>query len=88
MLTPGHPGHPRPGRFGLLPCRERAGKSFHVSPYYFARFICDMPFRVGQGVLFGELPVHGGSGCCLTSPPAVPAMPCKARSCFLQSPRS
>lgn len=35
------------------PGRERAGKSYHVLPYYLARFICDMPLRVGQGLLFG-----------------------------------
>ncbi|KAL4425753.1 hypothetical protein ABPG75_009769 [Micractinium tetrahymenae] len=35
--------------------RERAGKSYHVLPYYLARFICDMPLRVGQGLLFGVI---------------------------------
>lgn len=34
--------------------RERASKSYHVLPYYLARFICDIPLRVGQGLLFGE----------------------------------
>jgi len=33
--------------------RERASKMYHVMPYYVARFICDMPTRVGQGLLFG-----------------------------------
>lgn len=33
--------------------RERASKMYHVLPYYFARFICDVPARVGQGLLFG-----------------------------------
>lgn len=33
--------------------RERASKMYHVLPYYFARFICDIPTRVGQGLLFG-----------------------------------
>lgn len=33
--------------------RERAGKMYHVLPYYLARFICDIPLRVGQGLLFG-----------------------------------
>ena len=33
--------------------RERASKSYHCLPYYLARFICDMPLRLGQGVLFG-----------------------------------
>lgn len=33
--------------------RERSSKSYHVLPYYLARFICDMPLRVGQGLLFG-----------------------------------
>lgn len=33
--------------------RERASKSYHVLPYYLARFICDIPLRVGQGLLFG-----------------------------------
>jgi ABC-type multidrug transport system ATPase subunit/ABC-type multidrug transport system permease subunit len=33
--------------------RERAGKMYHVFPYYLARFICDIPLRVGQGLLFG-----------------------------------
>lgn len=33
--------------------RERASKMYHVLPYYCARFICDMPVRVGQGLLFG-----------------------------------
>ena len=33
--------------------RERASKMYHVLPYYVARFICDMPTRVGQGLLFG-----------------------------------
>lgn len=28
--------------------RERASKMYHVLPYYVARFICDMPTRVGQ----------------------------------------
>jgi hypothetical protein len=36
--------------------RERASKSYHVLPYYLARFICDMPLRVGQGLLFGGWP--------------------------------
>ena len=35
--------------------RERASKSYHVLPYYVARFICDMPLRVGQGLLFGSI---------------------------------
>lgn len=35
--------------------RERASKMYHVMPYYFARFICDIPLRVGQGVLFGVI---------------------------------
>lgn len=35
--------------------RERAGKAYHVAPYYVARFICDMPLRVGQGLLFGVI---------------------------------
>lgn len=35
--------------------RERAGKSYHVLPYYLARLICDMPLRVGQGLLFGVI---------------------------------
>ena len=34
--------------------RERAGKAYRVLPYYVARFICDMPLRVAQGLLFGE----------------------------------
>lgn len=33
--------------------RERAGKMYHVLPYYLARFVADMPLRVGQGLLFG-----------------------------------
>jgi ABC-type multidrug transport system ATPase subunit/ABC-type multidrug transport system permease subunit len=33
--------------------RERASKMYHVLPYYCARFICDIPIRVGQGLLFG-----------------------------------
>lgn len=33
--------------------RERASKMYHVMPYYLARFICDIPVRVGQGLLFG-----------------------------------
>ncbi|KAG7673347.1 hypothetical protein Ndes2526B_g03213 [Nannochloris sp. 'desiccata'] len=33
--------------------RERSGKMYHVFPYYIARFICDIPLRVGQGLLFG-----------------------------------
>ena len=33
--------------------RERASKMYHLLPYYFARFICDIPARVGQGLLFG-----------------------------------
>jgi hypothetical protein len=33
--------------------RERAGKSYHVLPYYLARFIVDVPLLVGQGILFG-----------------------------------
>jgi ABC-type multidrug transport system ATPase subunit/ABC-type multidrug transport system permease subunit len=33
--------------------RERASKMYHVLPYYIARFICDIPTRVGQGLLFG-----------------------------------
>lgn len=28
--------------------RERASKSYRVLPYYVARFICDMPLRVGR----------------------------------------
>ncbi|EFN55090.1 hypothetical protein CHLNCDRAFT_134988 [Chlorella variabilis] len=35
--------------------RERSSKSYHVLPYYLARFICDMPLRVGQGLLFGSI---------------------------------
>lgn len=35
--------------------RERAGKAYHVLPYYLARFITDMPLRVGQGLLFGTI---------------------------------
>ena len=35
--------------------RERASKMYHVLPYYCARFICDIPLRVGQGVLFGVI---------------------------------
>lgn len=35
--------------------RERAGKAYHVLPYYLARFICDIPLRVGQGLLFGVI---------------------------------
>ncbi|KAL4437525.1 hypothetical protein ABPG77_003506 [Micractinium sp. CCAP 211/92] len=35
--------------------RERASKSYRVLPYYVARFICDMPLRVGQGLLFGTI---------------------------------
>ncbi|KAL4452063.1 hypothetical protein ABPG75_007725 [Micractinium tetrahymenae] len=35
--------------------RERASKSYRVLPYYVARFICDMPLRVGQGLLFGSI---------------------------------
>jgi ABC-type multidrug transport system ATPase subunit len=31
--------------------RERSGKMYHVLPYYCARFICDIPLRVGQGLL-------------------------------------
>ncbi len=34
--------------------RERAGKAYHVLPYYLARSICDLPVRVGQGLLFGK----------------------------------
>ncbi|GAB4813264.1 hypothetical protein N2152v2_000310 [Parachlorella kessleri] len=41
-----------PSEAGIIN-RERAGKAYHVLPYYLARFICDMPIRVGQGVLFG-----------------------------------
>ncbi len=33
--------------------RERASKMYHLLPYYMARFVCDIPLRVGQGVLFG-----------------------------------
>jgi hypothetical protein len=33
--------------------RERASKSYRVLPYYLSRFICDIPLRVGQGLLFG-----------------------------------
>jgi len=33
--------------------RERASKMYHLLPYYLARFICDIPARVGQGLLFG-----------------------------------
>lgn len=33
--------------------RERQSKMYHVLPYYCARFICDIPIRVGQGLLFG-----------------------------------
>ena len=35
--------------------RERAGKMYHVLPYYIARFVCDIPLRVGQGLLFGVI---------------------------------
>lgn len=35
--------------------RERASKMYHVLPYYLARFICDVPLRVGQGLLFGVI---------------------------------
>ena len=35
--------------------RERASKQYHVLPYYLARFIADMPLRVGQGLLFGVI---------------------------------
>lgn len=35
--------------------RERSSKMYHVSPYYLARFICDVPLRVGQGLLFGVI---------------------------------
>ena len=35
--------------------RERTSKMYHVLPYYCARFICDMPIRVGQGLLFGSI---------------------------------
>ena len=33
--------------------RERAGKAYRVSGYYAARFICDMPLRITQTLLFG-----------------------------------
>jgi ABC-type multidrug transport system permease subunit len=33
--------------------RDRSSKMYHVLPYYLARFICDIPLRVGQGCLFG-----------------------------------
>lgn len=33
--------------------RERSSKAYHVLPYYLARFVCDIPLRVGQGLLFG-----------------------------------
>jgi ABC-type multidrug transport system ATPase subunit/ABC-type multidrug transport system permease subunit len=35
--------------------RERASKSYHVLSYYIAKFICDIPLRVGQGLLFGAI---------------------------------
>ncbi len=51
-------------------CRERAGKAYHVLPYYLARSICDLPMRVGQGLLFG------GCSCCSgLRPPACPCCP-------------
>lgn len=28
---------------------------YHVLPYYVARFMCDVPLRVGQGLLFGSI---------------------------------
>ena len=34
--------------------RERASHSFHILPYYLARFICEMPLRIAQGLVFGE----------------------------------
>jgi ABC-type multidrug transport system permease subunit len=33
--------------------RERSAKAYHVLPYYLARFICDIPLRVVQALLFG-----------------------------------
>ncbi|PSC71035.1 ABC ATP-binding isoform 2 [Micractinium conductrix] len=33
--------------------RERTNKAYRVLPYFLARFICDVPLRVGQGLLFG-----------------------------------
>lgn len=44
-------GHPT-----LAPqnCRERTSKAYHVSPYYLARFLCDLPLRLAQSLLFGE----------------------------------
>lgn len=33
--------------------RERSAKAYHVLPYYLARFICDIPLRVVQAMLFG-----------------------------------
>ena len=50
-------GHPT-----LVPpkCRERTSKAYHVSPYYLARFLCDLPLRLAQSLLFGEC--HGQAG--------------------------
>lgn len=45
--------HPTPS---TVHCRERTSKSYHVSPYYLARFLCDLPLRLGQSLLFGECP--------------------------------
>lgn len=45
--------HPTPP---IVHCRERTSKSYHVSPYYLARFLCDLPLRLGQSLLFGECP--------------------------------
>ncbi|GAB4815997.1 hypothetical protein N2152v2_003043 [Parachlorella kessleri] len=35
--------------------RERAGRAHHIAPYYLARFVCDVPLRVGQCLLFGVI---------------------------------
>ncbi|KAI7840285.1 hypothetical protein COHA_006067 [Chlorella ohadii] len=35
--------------------RERTSKAYHVSPYYLARFLCDLPLRLAQSLLFGVI---------------------------------
>jgi hypothetical protein len=43
-----------PAEAGIIQ-RERISKAYHVSPYYVARFLCDLPLRVAQSLLFGVI---------------------------------
>ena len=43
-----------PGERGVIN-RERSSKAYHVLPYYIARFICDMPLRIFQALLFSSI---------------------------------